>query len=59
MSNDVLYGLLVIAGFIILGGVIIYARATNRVSRRQFEETEAATRRLYDEKQPARDEAPR
>ena len=58
MGNSVLYALVVIVGFIVLGAAIYYARATNNVSKRQFDRTEDATRRLYDE-QPRQDELPR
>ena len=58
MNNPPLYGLVVIAGFIILGAAIAYAMARNRRSPREEKRTEEATRALYDE-QPERDEAPR
>ena len=58
MNNPTLYGLVVIAGFIILGAAIAYAMARNKQTPREERRTEEATRSLYDE-QPGQDEAPR
>ena len=49
INNSTMYGLVVIAGFIILGAAIAYAMARNKRSSRQERQTEEATRRLYDE----------
>ncbi len=59
MNNPTLYGLVVIAGFIILGAAIAYAMARNKQTPREERRTEDATRALYDEKQPGQDESPR
>ncbi len=59
MNNPTLYGLVVIAGFIILGAAIAYAMARNKQTPREERRTEDATRALYDEKQPGQDEGPR
>ena len=47
--GDSLWAFLVIGGFIILGAAIAFAALRNRVSSRQMERTEEATRKLYDE----------
>jgi hypothetical protein len=44
-----LWAFVVVFGFVILGGAIAWAMMKNRVSSRQDRETEAATRRLYEE----------
>ena len=59
MNNPTMYGLVVIAGFIILGAAIAYAALRNKQTPREEKRTEDATRALYDEKQPGQDSAPR
>lgn len=53
MSNSILGGslwaIVVVLGFIILGGAIAYAMMRNRVTPRQERRTEDATRKLYEE----------
>ena len=44
-----MYGLVVIAGFIILGAAIAFAMIRNRRSPREERHSEEATRRLYEE----------
>ena len=44
-----MYGLVVIAGFIILGAAIAYAMIRNKRTPREEQRTEEATRRLYEE----------
>ncbi len=53
-----MYGLMVIAGFLILGAAIAYAMIRNRRTPREERHTEEATRRLYEE-QNADDQTPR
>ena len=53
-----MYGLVVIAGFIILGAAIAYAMIRNRRTPREEQRTEEATRRLYEE-QGGNDRTPR
>ncbi|MFL9840371.1 hypothetical protein ABS767_05295 [Sphingomonas sp. ST-64] len=42
------WGLMVIIGPIILGAILLWAVLHNRVSRREEQRTEEATRRMYD-----------
>ena len=49
MVGDSLWTFLVIGGFIILGAAIAFAMMRNRMSPRQEQRTEDATRKLYDE----------
>lgn len=44
-----LYGLMTIVGPVLLLAVLAWAMLNNRTSRRQKQETEEATRRLYKE----------
>jgi len=43
--------LVTIVGFLVLAGVILWAVLRNRSSRPRNEDTEEATRRLYDEEE--------
>ena len=45
------WALMTIVGVLVLAGVIIWAALRNRSSRPREEETEEATRRLYDEEE--------
>ena len=49
MSADHFYAFMLIGGPILLGVVLLWAMTHNRLSRRQKQESEAATRRLYKE----------
>lgn len=49
MVGDSLWTFLVVGGFVILGGAIAVAMLRNRVTPRQEQRTEDATRKLYDE----------
>lgn len=59
MISGGIWGILVIVGPIVLLGAIIWATFNNRTSKQQLRETEAATRRLYEEEQPKEDVGPR
>ncbi|WP_157084615.1 hypothetical protein [Sphingomonas pituitosa] len=48
MDLSSMQGLMVIIGPIVLAAALIWAIARNRTSKRQLDETEAATRRNYD-----------
>lgn len=45
--RDSLWAIVVVLGFVILGGAMLYARTRNKVSPQQEARTEAATRELY------------
>ena len=45
------WALLTIVGVLILAGVMFWARASNKSSRSTDEDTEAATRRVYEEEE--------
>ena len=49
MFGDSLWTFLVIGGFVILGAAIAFATMRNRITPRQEQRTEDATRQLYDE----------
>ena len=51
--NSVLYTLVVIGGFIILGGAIAWAKLRNNTTPREDRHTERATRDLYREQNEA------
>ena len=51
--NATLYSLVVIGGFIILGGAIAWAKLRNKTTPQQDRHTERATRDLYREQNKA------
>ena len=51
--NATLYTLVVIAGFIILGGAIAWAKLRNKTTPQQDRDTERATRDLYHDQNEA------
>jgi LPXTG-motif cell wall-anchored protein len=56
MFGDNLQAILVILGFLVLGGAILFAKLRNKQTPAEFRRTEEATRRNYHE-QSAEDRA--
>ncbi|NTS66043.1 LPXTG cell wall anchor domain-containing protein [Sphingomonas sp. HHU CXW] len=56
MFGDNLQAILVILGFVVLGGAILFAKLRNKQTPAEFRQTEEATRRNYHE-QSAEDRA--
>lgn len=47
--GDSLWAIIVVLGFVVLGGAILFARTRNKVTPQEHARTEAATRELYKE----------
>lgn len=47
MFGDSLWAIVVVLGFVVLGGAMLFARTRNKVSPQQHARTEAATRENY------------